>query len=259
MSEINFYKYQGAGNDFILIDAYDKKIELSQPVIYQLCSRRFGIGADGLMLLKKHDYYDFEMIYYNADGLQGTMCGNGGRCIVSFAKKLGLIKDFTRFIAIDGEHEAYIYDNDIVKLKMQDVKDIEIYHNYYFLNTGSPHYVEFVDDIQNIDVVQLGKKIRYSKDFEPEGTNVNFAQIMQDILKIRTYERGVEDETLACGTGSVALALAYTKRSESYISPIKIHALGGELRVYFKYLDNYFSDIWLEGPAKFVFQGEVTI
>jgi len=254
---MKFFKYHGAGNDFIIVNAINDNFNLSSEKINELCDRHFGIGADGLMILKKHDEYDFEMIYYNADGKEGTMCGNGGRCIVAFAKKNELIENYTKFLAIDGEHEAYIDEDNIVKLKMQNVENIEINSNYYFLNTGSPHYVEFVENIDNFDVYNIGKKIRHKQLFSPNGTNVNFGEIENNFLKIRTFERGVENETLACGTGTVALAISYALKLQTTESPIYVKALGGDLKVFFEKQNNKFINIWLEGPTKFVFLGEI--
>lgn len=252
-----FYKYHGAGNDFIIINNFTEQFVENKQFIQHLCHRRFGIGADGLMLLNKSEKFDFEMKYFNSDGLEGTMCGNGGRCIVAFAKKNKLINNFTKFQAIDGQHEAYIFDNNIVKLKMSDVESIKNIDKNYFLNTGSPHFVKFVEDIEKVDVVKEGKKIRYSKEFSPAGTNVNFAQIAENHIKIRTYERGVEDETLACGTGTVATALALALKTNSIDNQFTLKALGGELKVFFSKNDVKFTDIWLEGPTEFVYKGEI--
>lgn len=204
---MQFYKYQGTGNDFIIIDNRDLKFNRSDNgLVAKLCHRRFGIGADGLMLLQNKTGYDFEMVYYNADGNQSSMCGNGGRCIVEFARTLGLVKEKTLFYAIDGEHEAVVKPN-FVTLKMKDVNDVETNSDFYFLNTGSPHYVAFVNDLTNYDVVHEGKKIRYNNRFKADGTNVNFIEKIGGGLFVRTYERGVEDETYSCGTGVTAAAL----------------------------------------------------
>jgi len=254
---MKFFKYHGAGNDFVIINGITENVALDQITINNLCNRNLGIGADGLMFIKKSQNFDFEMIYYNSDGYEGTMCGNGGRCIVSFAKKLNLINNYTKFIAIDGQHEAYIDDNNIVKLKMQNVENVEVNQNYFFLNTGSPHYVEFVENLDDLNVYQLGKKIRNSQPFAPKGTNVNFAEIKDNYLKIRTFERGVENETLACGTGTVALAISYAIKNKLAKSPINITALGGDLKVYFEKNNDFFENIWLEGPTKFVYSGEI--
>jgi len=256
---MKFYKYHGAGNDFILINNFSAdKLNLSNLEIKKLCHRRFGIGADGLMILKKHSEFDFEMDYYNSDGTGGTMCGNGGRCIVAFAKKLNIISDYTKFIASDGLHEAFINENNIVKLKMNDVKDIIKFNNDYTCYTGSPHYIKFEDNIKNKDVFLEGKKIRYSETFKDEGTNVNFIKIEdKNTLSIRTYERGVEDETLACGTGAVASALTFAEINNDISNEYKIKAKGGVLKVSFKKANNLYTDIWLIGPTEFVFKGNL--
>lgn len=259
---MQFYKYQGAGNDFVLIDNRDGSFDGSQrDYIEHLCDRRFGIGADGLMLLQRADGYDFEMVYFNADGLLGSMCGNGGRCIVAFARDLGLIRDTTRFIAVDGPHEATLHqDGKWISLKMADVKKIEQVGHDFVLNTGSPHYVKVVQDLQDLDVYTEGRAIRYNDEYKSEGINVNFVEVQVEGYAVRTYERGVEDETLACGTGvtAVALAMAYKKRQEGYIeTPIK--AKGGDLRIRFRHIDGNFDQIFLEGPAARVFEGHIVL
>lgn len=258
---LSFEKYQGAGNDFILIDNRTNQLkELKPDTIKFLCDRHFGIGADGLMLLNTHDKYDFVMDYYNSDGSSGAMCGNGGRCIVAFAKRLGIITEHTHFLAGDGLHEAFINENDTVKLKMTDVLSVEQNEHDFFINTGVPHHVEFDSDIFRLDVYAKGKEIRYSEKYRKEGTNVNFAQISKDGIKIRTYERGVENETLACGTGAVASAIAYYQKYKPNTSTIKVKALGGELEISFKEeKDNKYTDVYLSGPAKYVFSGEVEL
>ncbi|MBD0368998.1 MAG: diaminopimelate epimerase, partial [Flavisolibacter sp.] len=206
---IHFYKYQGTGNDFIIIDNRDGQHHLTHHQINKLCDRRFGVGADGLMLLNKHEKYHFEMQYYNADGREGSMCGNGGRCLVRFANDKKIIKDRYRFLATDGEHEAIIEPNGMVALKMKDVETIEEERNHFILNTGSPHYVIITDNVRHIDVHRKGSEIRYSAPFMEEGINVNFVEQGEenDRIFVRTYERGVEAETLSCGTGVTASAL----------------------------------------------------
>jgi diaminopimelate epimerase len=256
---LQFYKYHGTGNDFILIDNRQNEVRLTKEQINFLCHRRFGIGADGLMLLKSHKNYDFEMDYYNSDGARGTMCGNGGRCITAFAKHLGIIGDSTEFIASDGPHQASIDENELVKLKMIDVERIEENEGYSFLDTGSPHYVEFVDDVTKIDVYAKGKEIRYSEKYKAEGTNVNFVSAEEQGIAVRTYERGVEDETYSCGTGSVASAIAFYKRNKLSDFVIPIKTLGGNLEVTFKEKNNKFTDVFLKGPAKMVFKGEIIV
>ncbi len=257
-----FYKYQGAGNDFVVIDNRSMLFDAQDSeLIAKCCHRRFGIGADGLMLLGPKPGYDFEMIYFNANGKEGSMCGNGGRCIVAFARYLGLVQDYTRFWAIDGEHEAKVNaQGNYVELKMGKVSDIDRFSDSsYFIDTGSPHYISFVDKLHRVDVVGEGRSIRYNERYREKGTNVNFVEILGDCqLEVATYERGVEDETLACGTGVTAAAIAYFLQYNS-ASPeqqqINIRVKGGDLIVRFCYQEGVFSDVWLCGPAEQVFQG----
>jgi diaminopimelate epimerase len=258
---VHFFKYQGTGNDFIIVDCRELNLSVfSSKVIKKLCDRRFGIGADGLMLFLFHPDLDFEMKYYNSDGNEGTMCGNGGRCIVSFAKMVGVIDHSATFMAIDGLHEATIDMDNIVRLKMQNVSEVERNEPNFFLNTGSPHYVKFKDDIDHLDVYKEGKKIRNNVRFKKEGTNVNFAHIAHNEIYVRTYERGVEDETFSCGTGVVATAIAAGFQRGSDMSSYNINTLGGRLKVSFKKIDeNNFENIWLEGSAEYVFKGEIEI
>lgn len=252
---MEFFKYQGTGNDFILIDNRHLEFNKEEKYIEQLCHRRFGIGADGLILLENASDFDFRMIYYNSDGKESTMCGNGGRCIVAFAHFLKIFEKKTQFIAIDGAHQAEI-DGDIVKLKMIDVEQINERENSFVLNTGSPHYVQFVSEVKNYDVYENGKKIRYSQEFSLEGINVNFVEKLSDKkLFVRTYERGVEDETLSCGTGITASALAFMKHQN--IFSVEVEALGGKLKVYAEKKNDGFHHIWLEGAAQQVFKGNI--
>lgn len=259
--KILFHKYQGTGNDFVIIDNYhNEPVSLTTTQIKKICDRHFGIGADGLMFLTKTKGYDFEMLYYNSDGNQSSMCGNGGRCLIKFAHESGIHKSLYRFIAIDGEHEAEIDTNGIVCLKMKDVNYVEYHANYAILNTGSPHFVKFASDVANIDVVESGRGIRYSNGFEKEGINVNFVEnIDEDKIFVRTYERGVEDETLSCGTGVTAAALL-SAHNENGFNTVNVKTPGGNLSVEFnKTDDEHFNDIWLCGPAVFVFKGEVEV
>lgn len=265
---IRFSKYHGTGNDFIMIDNRSSVLRTSvktNDLIAHLCHRRFGIGADGLILINSSHKADFEMIYFNSDGREGSMCGNGGRCAVSFANSLGIIKDKTIFTATDGIHEAEILkkekESTEVSLKMQDVKGIEKHNNFYLLNTGSPHYVCFRKNVKELDILNEGRRIRYSKDFAENGINVNFAEVADDSIFVRTYERGVEDETLSCGTGSTATAIAASLaglcNSNTFCN---IKTLGGNLTVKFqKISDTEFDNVWLEGPAVCAFKGEVII
>lgn len=264
--DIPFYKYQGTGNDFIIIDNRKEQYlgREDHGLVLALCDRKFGIGADGLMLLQKHPDYDFEMVYFNADGYEGSMCGNGGRCIVAFAHFLGVIEDTCQFIAVDGPHDAKVFDDYWVDLKMVDVQEVEVGDGFYYLDTGSPHYVTFSRDLRQVDVVQAGRAIRYSDRFKTEGTNVNFVQEDGESLIVATYERGVEDETLSCGTGVTAAALAACLKAEQgqvrpHQKETEILAKGGPLEVKFKRTTDGFEDIWLCGPAIQVFQGTITI
>jgi diaminopimelate epimerase len=256
--KLTFYKYHGTGNDFIIIDnrqnVFDKT---NTKLISQYCDRRFGIGADGLILLEKHKSCDFTMVYFNADGNESSMCGNGGRCIVHFANFLGVIKEKVYFEAIDGMHHATI-KNDEIRLKMQDVTDVRQYLDYVILDTGSPHFVKSSHHINEIDLVKEGAKIRYSKPFSEKGINVNFVeQLEDDTFSVRTYERGVEDETLSCGTGVTAVALAMHYIGETEKNHIVLKTPGGTLQVTFKRDGDLYKEIWLIGPAVQVFKGEI--
>jgi diaminopimelate epimerase len=260
--ELTFYKYEGAGNDFVLLD--DRKMQFPDKrtdLVKFICDRRFGIGADGLMLLRPKTGYDYNMVYYNADGNESTMCGNGGRCLAAFAHKLGMIDRKAVFTAIDGVHEAELLTDNYVRLKMTDVSEIETGKDFYYLNTGSPHYVKFMPSINEMDVFNEGRKIRYNERFADLGTNVNFVQEYPDHISVRTYERGVENETLACGTGIVASVICSGIRkgiNHAGYSSI-VHARGGQLKVSFFRHDSKISDIWLEGPATFVFKGTINL
>lgn len=260
--QINFHKYEGTGNDFIILDNRSQSYSsLNTEQIKKLCDRRFGIGADGLMMLCNKDGYDFEMKYYNADGREGSMCGNGGRCLVKFAHTAGIRKSEYKFWAVDGEHEAEIDPDGTVSLKMKDVDKVRQFHGDFILNTGSPHYIKMVDDVMNMDVYQKGRNIRYSKDFEQEGINVNFTEQLADVDKIivRTYERGVEDETYSCGTGVTAAALVCW-HNENGFNDVEVKTLGGKLNVEFDRLDDdRYVNIWLTGPANKVYEGTVVV
>jgi diaminopimelate epimerase len=256
---LHFYKYQGTGNDFVIIDNRDGSIQLSNKQVALLCDRHFGIGADGLMLLNKHDSYDFEMIYYNADGAPGTMCGNGGRCLTKFAFDKGIQPSSYSFIASDGEHEAVIDANGWVHLKMIDVHEISKLNEATVLNTGSPHYIKPVSGLSSYDVFTEGKKIRYNNTYNEKGINVNFVEWNDNELFVRTYERGVENETFSCGTGVTAAAIAMSADSTG-LQETKIRTLGGSLLIKFNKIDaQHFTDVWLCGPASFVYDGQITI
>ena len=258
---LTFYKYQGTGNDFVMIDNRTNTFPKNNTkLVAFLCDRKFGIGADGLILLENHEKYDFKMVYYNSDGNESSMCGNGGRCLVAFAKQLEVIKDKAEFEAIDGYHFASVDKNDIVSLQMKDVLEIDVRENYSFLNTGSPHHVEVVEDLENLAIKEIGSKIRYSDLYGKEGSNVNFVkQIDSDKFAVRTYERGVEDETLSCGTGVTAVAIAMYTNHKTKSNNIKLKVEGGDLEVSFIEQDGKFTDVFLIGPAKFVFDGEIEI
>lgn len=258
--KLHFYKYQGAGNDFIMVDNRDLSFPKSDThLINKLCDRRFGIGADGLILLEPSENEDFTMVYFNADGNEGSMCGNGGRCLVAFAKQLAIIETETTFNAVDGLHYATI-ENEIVSLKMIDVTDIEVSDSHAFLNTGSPHHICFSENIAEINVKDAGAKIRYGAPYFEAGTNVNFAEkITDNSFKVRTYERGVEDETLACGTGVTAVAIAAHETNKTDKNSIKVEVLGGNLEVSFQKVENTYTNVFLKGPAQFVFEGKITL
>ncbi|WP_396138229.1 diaminopimelate epimerase [Flavobacterium sp.] len=259
--QFTFYKYQGTGNDFIMLDnrllTFPKKdIQL----IEQLCDRRFGIGADGLILLESHTNYDFKMVYFNSDGNESSMCGNGGRCLVAFAKQLGIIEASAEFEAVDGYHYAEISTDELVSLQMKEVDNIKVHQNYSFLNTGSPHHVQIVSDLKTLDVKLEGSKIRYSELYGADGSNVNFVhQIDSKTFSVRTYERGVEDETLSCGTGATAVAIAMHHVGKTKSNSIDLQVEGGKLSVQFKENNGVYSDIFLVGPATFVFEGTIDL
>ena len=257
---MTFYKYQGTGNDFIIFDNRDNTIQLTTKQVHHLCNRKFGIGADGLMLLNLKDGYDFEMIYYNADGKESSMCGNGGRCLTQFAFDRGIQKSTYKFWAIDGEHEAIFSEEGWVNLKMINVNSVTQNNGDFILNTGSPHLVHPTSDVMSYDVFKNGHEIRNSCDFKEEGINVNFVEsVDEDKIIVRTYERGVEDETLSCGTGVTAAALMFAHNEKGF-NRIDVSTLGGNLAVEFdKITDEQFENIWLCGPATFVFKGEIEL
>jgi diaminopimelate epimerase len=260
---LTFYKYQGTGNDFIIIDGRNVDHGLSNLVIKKLCDRKFGIGADGLMLLKNQEGYDFSMTYFNADGNEGSMCGNGGRCIIAFAQQIGIGKNKLKFIAVDGPHEGEIIKQikevALVRLKMADVSEFSTHPDHYLLETGSPHYVEFTENVNTKNVYADGKAIRNNNQFIEEGINVNFVEESQNKLFVRTFERGVENETLSCGTGVTASVIAFALKNNLTKESIQIQTLGGNLKVNFEKTENVFKNVWLEGPATFVFKGEIEI
>ncbi len=255
---IRFSKYQGAGNDFIIINTFDSEIELQQKQIEFLCDRHFGIGADGLMTIHKDKELDFFMRYYNADGDEGSMCGNGGRCIAKFAFLNNISGSEVKFRAIDGQHTAKVFDKEVF-LSMNDVNKISSFDDGYFLDTGSPHFVTFRKNLSSINTKLEGEKIANELRFKPNRTNVNFIEIKESENLISTFERGVEDETLACGTGAIASALSLHYSNKIKSNKIKISAKGGTLTVSFNFINNSYHNIVLSGPAEFVFLGEIEI
>jgi diaminopimelate epimerase len=255
---VKFAKYQATGNDFILIDNRDGKIKLELPQIVRLCNRSWGIGADGIILVEADKNADFNMNFYNPDGSQ-SLCGNGSRCAVNFAHELGIIEKEANFSAFDGNHLAEIHDNKDVRLKMNDVKTVRHMGDGMFVDTGSPHVVNFVINLGNFKVRKEGSKVRFSGLFHESGVNVNFVEVMdQHNISVRTYERGVEDETLSCGTGVTAAAIA--SQMKSVLSPVQIKTRGGNLRVeYQQAVEGGYKDVFLTGPAKKVFEGKIEI
>ncbi|GHM99969.1 diaminopimelate epimerase [Cytophagales bacterium WSM2-2] len=253
-----FQKYQATGNDFVIVDNRDGKFSFSVDEIKKICDRKFGVGADGLMLIEKHPDLDFNLIYFNADG-SPSLCGNGSRAAVRMASSLGIVNGKAKFNAYDGLHEAELLANGNVRLKMNDVKEVKKLSSNFFINTGAPHFVQFVPDVKKFPVFEEGRKIRYSEDFKPQGTNANFVELLgKNSIFVRTYERGVENETLSCGTGVTAAALASS--FSNYSSPISVKTLGGELSIEFNLRhDGSFTDIFLIGPAKMVFTGSLEL
>lgn len=250
-----FYKYQGTGNDFVMIDNRNQTFPKDNiSLINKLCNRHFGIGADGVILIENDSTSDFKMIYYNADGSE-TFCGNGGRCAVAFAKQLEIINSKTNFTAFDGLHYAEI-ENNIISLQMIDVKDILLKENAVFTNTGTQHHVEMVNNLDNYPVFENGKKIRYS--YKEPGSNVNFVeQINNNTFRVRTYEKGVENETLACGTGVTAVAIAMHKIGKTNSNSVNLPVEGGKLQVSFIFNNGIYSNVFLKGPGTFVFKGNI--
>ena len=265
MASFKFYKYQGTGNDFVMIDDRKRRFPyhpgetevFDTGIVSGICDRKFGVGADGLILIRHHDRYDFEMIYFNADGSQ-SLCGNGSRCAVHFASHLGIIDKSTTFLAVDGIHEAFI-DGALIHLKMHDVSQVKKINGHWFIDTGSPHYIKFTKNLATLDVNSEGSAIRSDQQFAPGGTNVNFVEARDNNeLFVRTFERGVEDETLSCGTGVTAVSLAASY--QNFASPVKIKTRGGDLQVSFnKTNEQKFEDIYLIGPAGMVFEGAINI
>ena len=259
--KVSFSKFQGNGNDFVIIDNREQILELTSEQVRRICDRHFGVGADGVMLVQTSTEADFQMVYFNSDGNESSMCGNGGRCIAAFAHLNDMFQERMKFLAFDGIHEAIIHEElkpgqqFDVSISMGDVDNVEHDGKFYFLDTGSPHYVEFVDRVSEIDVVKEGRKTRKSYRFAPHGTNVNFVEISDDRIFVRTYERGVEDETLSCGTGVTASAIAAFLHSGK--ENIQIHTTGGEFQVSFEKEGDTFKKVWLRGAAELVFEGTI--
>ena len=266
--QLEFYKYQGTGNDFVMVDNRSEFFpKENTQLIANLCDRRFGIGGDGLILLENDMIApnlamttDFKMVYYNSDGNQSSMCGNGGRCLVAFAKKLNIIENETTFIATDGLHHATIGDDGLVSLQMIDVDQVKVSSDYVFLNTGSPHHVQLVADLENYNIKKNGAAIRYGDLYGKTGSNINFVKQIDDTtFSLRTYERGVEDETLSCGTGATAVAIAMNVLGKTNASEIDLNVEGGKLVVSFDKKEEQFTNVFLKGPAEFVFKGTIEI
>ena len=254
---LEFEKYHGTGNDFILVDNRTGKFDVANnELIKWLCDRHFGIGADGLILLENDPEHDYRMVYFNSDGNESSMCGNGGRCLAHFARSLGIIDRSGTFKAIDGIH-SFKFEEDGVRLGMNDVEAIDLGQDRAVLDTGSPHYVTIVDSIDELNVQTEGERIRYDDEFKLEGINVNFVEPQGDVFKVRTYERGVEGETLSCGTGVTAVALAMHAMGHTSASPVKISTPGGELRLEFESTHSGYRNIFLIGPATPVFKGSI--
>ncbi len=254
--ELNFTKYQGTGNDFVLIDnrtgIFPKE---NLDLVRRLCDRRFGIGADGLMLIENSKEEDFNMIYFNSDGSK-SLCGNGSRCSIHFAHSLGIIPYQTSFITTDGAHKAFLKDG-WVHFQLHDIDQVSEDGNDFFVENGSPHHVRFVEDVEGFDVFTNGEAIRYSEKYQPGGTNVNFVEMTPSGIKVRTYERGVENETLSCGTGVTAAAIVAAIKGKT--SPVQVNTKGGDLEVSFEKEGNTFKNVFLAGPATPVFKGRIEI
>jgi diaminopimelate epimerase len=261
--KIHFYKYQANGNDFVIIDNRKQKLSLTKAQIEKICDRKFGVGADGVMLIGDHASMNFDLEYFNSDGSQ-SLCGNGSRAAVLFASQLGLVNGKASFKAYDGPHDAELLPTGVIRLRMNNVNEVKTLGKDYFIHTGSPHYIRFVKNIDDYPVLDEGRKVRYSEAFEPGGTNANFVELRDNnTIFVRTYERGVENETLACGTGVTAAALAAS--IQGYTSPLNIKTLGGDLSVEFSGATGtssqpgIFRDIFLIGPAKMVFEGHLEL
>jgi diaminopimelate epimerase len=254
---VKFFKYQATGNDFILVDDREDSFPDRLEVVEFMCDRKFGIGSDGLILIRNSDEFDFEMVFYNPDGSQ-SLCGNGSRCAVRFAEKLGLVSGKCRFLAYDGPHEAELLSGQHVRLGMSDVQNVSQMNDGMFVDTGSPHLIRYVQEIDQVDVYGRGREIRYNNTFREKGVNINFVQLEEDGIKVRTYERGVENETLSCGTGVTAAAIATAIKGRP--SPVKVSTRGGTLEVSFEKVENeVYSHVFLTGPAQEVYSGTIEL
>tara|TARA_X000001036_G_scaffold206745_1_gene194382 strand:- start:393 stop:1166 length:774 start_codon:yes stop_codon:yes gene_type:complete len=254
--KIKFEKYESGGNDFVLIDNRNKLYDLNSDKIKKICTRNFGVGSDGLIILKNSKIADFKMIYYNSDGQSSSLCGNGTRCLFSFTLSLGIIEKTAKIETSEGIYIATISNRNLVSLKMKNIDDVFLFDNKAYLNSGSPHHIEMIEDLNKISVKKLGSSIRFSSRYSPNGTNVNFFnKINDEKFEIRTYERGVEDETLSCGTGATAVAIAVHAMGLTTKSEITIQTRGGELIISFEVSETGYKNICLEGPTRFVFKG----
>ena len=258
--KIKFSKYNGAGNDFIIIDNRNDNINYNSSLIKNICDRNFGIGGDGLIIIKNSISSDFEILHYTSDGNLGSLCGNGSRCAIAFAYQNNIIDKNTVFEAFDGVHEAEIISDGLIKMEMKINSDI-IQNKYgTWLDTGSPHLVIEKENTDKLDVNLEGSLIRYNDHYKREGVNVNFVEkLSNETFKIRTYERGVENETLACGTGSTASAICMNYLGKSNSNIITMKCQGGDLKVQFNSKDKDFTNISITGPANLVFEGQIDI
>ena len=255
--KLKFEKYESGGNDFVLIDNRKNNYNLTSHQIKNICNRNFGVGSDGLIILKKSTIADIKMIYYNSDGRLSTLCGNGTRCLFSFSLSLGIIEKSAKIETSEGVYSATISNRNLVSLKMKNIDDIILFDNKAYLNSGSPHHVELTKDLDKIPVKTMGASIRFSERYSPKGTNVNFCnKISEKKFIVRTYERGVEDETLSCGTGATAVAIAVHAMGLTTQNEIFIQTRGGELIISFEISETGYKNIFLEGPTRFVFKGE---
>jgi len=254
---LTFSKYHGAGNDFIIVDDRQRFWSeiLEQTQIEAICSRRYGVGADGFILVQPSEVVDFKMVYYNSDGRLSSMCGNGGRCIAAFAILNDIATQQGKFEAVDGIHHYEKKSVDIMKISMQDTGRPDVFGNDATINTGSPHYVSFVSQLPDTEIKTAAQRIRYAEPFEQDGINVNFVEIQNGGLSMRTYERGVEDETHSCGTGVTAAALTYMDRHIEVTSPVQVKTRGGVLYVYAERKHAGFQNVYLEGPVEHVYDG----